>query len=105
MARSRDSHRELAELLSAKEMIVVCGSGGTGKTTIAAALGAQAAAVVGGRVLVLTVDPARRLATALGLGTTSLGNTAVRVPRSWRHRIWTPREKPCRVCGNAILTG
>ncbi|HRB04790.1 MAG TPA: ArsA-related P-loop ATPase, partial [Ilumatobacteraceae bacterium] len=78
MARSRDSHRELVELLSAKEMIVVCGSGGTGKTTIAAALGAQAAAVVGGRVLVLTVDPARRLATALGIG--SLGNTAVRVP-------------------------
>jgi len=80
MARIRDAHRELAELLSAKEMIVVCGSGGTGKTTIAAALGAQAAAVVGGRVLVLTVDPARRLATALGLGSTSLGNTAVKVP-------------------------
>ncbi|HQZ34313.1 MAG TPA: ArsA-related P-loop ATPase, partial [Ilumatobacteraceae bacterium] len=80
MARSRDSHRELVELLSAKEMIVVCGSGGTGKTTIAAALGAQAAAVVGGRVLVLTVDPARRLATALGLGVASLGNTAVKVP-------------------------
>ena len=74
----RNARRELAELLSAKEMIVVCGSGGTGKTTIAAALGAQAAAVVGGRVLVLTVDPARRLATALGIG--SFGNTAVRVP-------------------------
>ena len=80
MARIRDSHRELADLLSAKEMIVVCGSGGTGKTTIAAALGAQVAAVVGGRVLVLTVDPARRLATALGLGSASLGNTAVKVP-------------------------
>jgi len=74
---ARNARRELAELLSAKEMIVVCGSGGTGKTTIAAALGAQAAAVVGGRVLVLTVDPARRLATALGIG--SFGNTAVRV--------------------------
>lgn len=80
MSRTRHAHRELAELLSAKEMIVVCGSGGTGKTTIAAALGAQAAAVVGGRVLVLTVDPARRLATALGLGSTSFGNTAVKVP-------------------------
>ena len=75
MARSRS--RELGELLSAKEMIVVCGSGGTGKTTIAAALGAQAACVLGGRVLVLTVDPARRLATALGIG--SFGNTAVQV--------------------------
>jgi hypothetical protein len=41
---ARAPRREMAELLSAKEMIVVCGSGGTGKTTIAAALGAQAAA-------------------------------------------------------------
>ena len=68
----------VAELLAAKEMVVVCGSGGTGKTTIAAALGARAAAVVGGRVLVLTVDPARRLATALGIG--AFGNTEVQVP-------------------------
>lgn len=84
MARNeRTNRRELAELLSAKEMVVVCGSGGTGKTTIAAALGAQAAVAVGGRVLVLTVDPARRLATALGLGRLgldALGNHAVQVP-------------------------
>jgi anion-transporting ArsA/GET3 family ATPase len=82
---ARAPRRELAELLSAKEMVVVCGSGGTGKTTIAAALGAQAAATVGGRVLVLTVDPARRLATALGLdkkGGKGLGNVAVQVPAS-----------------------
>ena len=78
MARSGPS--SLADLLSAKEMVVVCGSGGTGKTTVAAALGAQAASLLGGRVLVLTVDPARRLATALGLG--PLGNTAVQVPVS-----------------------
>ena len=68
----------VAELLAAKEMVVVCGSGGTGKTTVAAALGAQAAVQVGGRVLVLTVDPARRLATALGIG--AFGNAEVRVP-------------------------
>ena len=68
----------MAELLAAKEMVVVCGSGGTGKTTMAAALGARAAATVGGRVLVLTVDPARRLATALGVG--KLGNDEVRGP-------------------------
>lgn len=71
------STHSLVDLLAAKEMVVVCGSGGTGKTTVAAALGAQAAAVLGGRVLVLTVDPARRLAVALGLG--SLGNTAIQV--------------------------
>jgi anion-transporting ArsA/GET3 family ATPase len=67
----------LADLLAAKEMVVVCGSGGTGKTTIAAALGARAAVLMSGRVLVLTVDPARRLATALGLADT--GSAAVQV--------------------------
>ena len=70
--------RSLVDLLATKEMVVVCGSGGTGKTTVAAALGAAAAEHIGGRVLVLTVDPARRLATALGLG--DVGNTPVRVP-------------------------
>jgi anion-transporting ArsA/GET3 family ATPase len=76
----RATGHSITDLLAAKEMVVVCGSGGTGKTTVAAALGAQAAAVLGGRVLVLTVDPARRLAAALGLG--ALGNTAVQVPAS-----------------------
>jgi len=75
---ARANQRSLFDLMSAKEMVVVCGSGGTGKTTVAAALGAQVAVTMEGRVLVLTVDPARRLATALGLR--SLGNTAVRVP-------------------------
>jgi anion-transporting ArsA/GET3 family ATPase len=82
--------RTVLDLLDSKEMVVVCGSGGTGKTTMAAALGARAAVSLGGRVLVLTVDPARRLATALGLG--SLGNTAVRVPAdrlgSKRGELW-----------------
>ncbi len=77
---ARASSYSLADLLAAKEMVVVCGSGGTGKTTVAAALGAQAATRLGGRVLVLTVDPARRLATALGLG--AVGNTALQVPAS-----------------------
>ena len=71
----------IADLLSTKEMVIICGSGGTGKTTIAAALGVQAASVLGGKVLVLTVDPARRLATALGLADLAVsGNDAVRVP-------------------------
>lgn len=47
--------------------VVVCaGSGGVGKTTIAAGIGVRAAQL-GRRTLVLTVDPAKRLATALGL--------------------------------------
>jgi anion-transporting ArsA/GET3 family ATPase len=47
-------------------LIVTCGPGGVGKTTTAAALGV-AAARAGRRVVVVTVDPARRLADALGL--------------------------------------
>ncbi len=74
----QDQARHLDQLLSAKEVVVVCGPGGVGKTTISAALGAMAAARLGGRVLVLTVDPARRLADALGVG--GLGNVARRVP-------------------------
>jgi len=74
--RSRPPVRPgLDALLASKEMIVVCGSGGTGKTTVSAALGAMAATRLGARVLVLTVDPARRLATALGLGADALAGT------------------------------
>lgn len=72
--------RTLQQLLAAKEIVISCGSGGVGKTTTAAALGAMAAAHLGGKVLVLTVDPARRLANALGLE--RFGNTETRVEAS-----------------------
>lgn len=57
--------------------IVCCGAGGVGKTTTAAALGVRAAQQ-GRRAVVLTIDPARRLAQALGVG--ALDNTPRRVP-------------------------
>ena len=50
--------------------IVVTGAGGVGKTTVSAALGVSAARA-GHRTLVLTVDPARRLASALGVDLTN----------------------------------
>ena len=56
----------LVRLLAKKRVIVTLGSGGVGKTTLAAALALQAA-WRGRRTLVLTIDPARRLADALGL--------------------------------------
>ncbi len=62
---------ELAALLDRSEVILACGPGGVGKTTTAAALGV-AAARRGRRVVVVTVDPARRLADALGIS--DLGN-------------------------------
>ena len=68
----------LEQLLASREIVVTCGSGGVGKTTTAAAAAAMAAANLGGKVLVLTVDPARRLATALGLE--QFGNVETRVP-------------------------
>jgi anion-transporting ArsA/GET3 family ATPase len=68
----------LEQLLAAKEIVVFCGSGGVGKTSVAAAAAVGATARLGGKVLVLTIDPARRLATALGLE--GIGNLARRVP-------------------------
>ena len=56
----------IASLLDSHRVLVTCGAGGVGKTTTAAALGV-AAARRGKRVLVLTIDPARRLAESLGI--------------------------------------
>ncbi len=67
----------VAELARTQRLIVCVGSGGVGKTTTAASL-ALWAALSGRRVLVLTIDPARRLANALGLS--EIGNTEVRIP-------------------------
>jgi len=68
----------MESLLAAREVLVFCGSGGVGKTSTAAAAALAAAVHVGGRVLVLTIDPARRLADALGLE--GIGNEERRVP-------------------------
>lgn len=58
-------------------VVVCCGSGGVGKTTLSAAF-ALKLALAGRRVAVLTIDPARRLADSVGLG--AIGNTPRRVP-------------------------
>lgn len=62
----------LRELVRGRKVVALVGSGGVGKTTSAAAL-ALRLAVDGQNVLVLTIDPARRLANSLGLQ--SMGNT------------------------------
>ena len=68
----------LEQLFATKEVVVCCGSGGVGKTSVAAAAALGAATRLGGKTLVLTIDPARRLATALGLD--GIGNEAHQVP-------------------------
>jgi anion-transporting ArsA/GET3 family ATPase len=77
--RQRPPRLEVDRLLADQRtrIIVCCGSGGVGKTTTAAALGVRAAEL-GRSVVVLTVDPARRLAQSMGL--TSLDNTPRPVP-------------------------
>ncbi|HZH04698.1 MAG TPA: ArsA-related P-loop ATPase, partial [Myxococcaceae bacterium] len=67
----------LATALAQKRVLLCVGSGGVGKTTSAAAL-ALAAAESGRSAVVCTIDPARRLANALGLR--ELGNTEQAVP-------------------------
>lgn len=56
----------MSELFEGKKVVVCIGSGGVGKTTVAAALGVLAAQQ-GLRVLVLTIDPSKRLASTLGI--------------------------------------
>jgi len=69
---------DLDTLLQRKRILVCCGSGGIGKTTVSAALGLRGA-LQGKTVLTLTIDPAKRLANSLGL--TKIGNSETLVPR------------------------
>ncbi len=75
-----ESSGALSKALANKKVVLCLGSGGVGKTTASAAL-ALAMASTGERVVVLTIDPARRLADALGQKG-SLGNEPTRVEGS-----------------------
>lgn len=55
------------DTLQKKGILICCGSGGVGKTSVSASLGLRAAQL-GLKSIVMTIDPARRLATALGIG-------------------------------------
>ena len=68
----------VAEMLDGKRVCVCCGSGGVGKTTTSAAI-ALGMAARGAKVAVVTIDPANRLANALGVE--QLGNEPRRVSR------------------------
>lgn len=69
----------LVDALRNRSVVVCVGPGGVGKTTLSAALALRGAAL-GRRSLVCTIDPARRLASALGLS--ELGNVARPVPEA-----------------------
>jgi anion-transporting ArsA/GET3 family ATPase len=77
---------ELHELIANAHVIVCCGSGGVGKTTTAAALGMQAARN-GRRCVVVTIDPAKRLADALGVPG-GLTNDPIRLEIDGPGQLW-----------------
>ena len=56
----------ISQLLTEKRLLICVGAGGVGKTSMAATMGVHAA-MMGRKVLVLTIDPAKRLANSLGL--------------------------------------
>ena len=56
----------IQQLLTEKRLLICVGAGGVGKTSMAATMGVHAA-MMGRKVLVLTIDPAKRLANSLGL--------------------------------------
>jgi len=75
----------LGDLVRDREIVVCCGSGGVGKTTVAAALAAEGARM-GRRACVVTIDPAKRLADALGLD--ALTNDPGRIAGDWPGELW-----------------
>ena len=77
---------QLQAITQSSEVIVTCGTGGVGKTSIAAALGVVAAQQ-GRRVVVVTIDPARRLLDAIGLHDNT-GNEILRVPLDSAGDLW-----------------
>jgi anion-transporting ArsA/GET3 family ATPase len=74
------SGSDMGLLVHERSIIVCCGSGGAGKTTTSAAV-ALAGALAGRKACVVTIDPARRLADALGIGT--LSNDPKLIPGPW----------------------
>jgi anion-transporting ArsA/GET3 family ATPase len=59
-------HGSLDSILAKRRILITCGTGGVGKTTLSAAMAVRAA-LAGKRTVVITIDPAKRLATSLGL--------------------------------------
>jgi anion-transporting ArsA/GET3 family ATPase len=78
-----------AALVRERRIVVCVGTGGVGKTTLAASFALEAARA-GRRTAVLTIDPARRLADALGVG--ALGNELTEIPRERLAALGVPPE-------------
>ena len=81
-----DGHQDLHDLAAHRSIIICSGSGVVGKTTTAAALALEAARL-GRTACVVTIDPAKRLADALGLAG-GLTNEPRRIDGPWPGQLW-----------------
>ncbi len=106
MVTEADAEAGAHQPLVARASVIIClGAGGVGKTTTSAAL-AIAGANAGRRTVVLTVDPARRLADALGiagstdtrssrgLGGAGWGNEPRQISGPWEGELWAAMLDP-----------
>ena len=84
-ASSATGNENLESVIADSHVVVCCGSGGVGKTTTAAVI-AMHAAQQGRRAVVVTIDPARRLADALGLD--GLTNEPAVIDGPWPGEMW-----------------
>ena len=75
----------IGDLVLNRSIIVCCGSGGVGKTTTAAVVAIEGARL-GRKTVVVTIDPAKRLADALGLQ--GLTDTPSRIDGDWPGELW-----------------
>lgn len=75
----------LNDLVTDHRIVICCGSGGVGKTTTAAVVALEGARM-GKRSVVVTIDPAKRLADTLGIG--QLSNTPHLIDGDWPGELW-----------------
>jgi anion-transporting ArsA/GET3 family ATPase len=75
----------LVNLVQQRSIVVCCGSGGVGKTTVSASFALEGARR-GRRTCVVTIDPAKRLANALGVG--ALSNAPGKIEGPWKGELW-----------------
>jgi anion-transporting ArsA/GET3 family ATPase len=80
-----DDGDRLDDVVTQRSIVVCCGSGGVGKTTIAAVVALEGARR-GRKTVVVTIDPARRLADALGLA--GLTDTPSPIEGDWPGELW-----------------
>ncbi len=89
------------DLVDTSAIVICAGSGGVGKTTTAAVLAMEAAAR-GRRAVVVTIDPAKRLADALGLS--GIGNEPARIDGPWSGELWAVMLDTKRTFDDLVIT-